>query len=608
MNTKRVHRTGHVAALGWLLVALGATDVAAQVSIDVHDLSRVRFSRADCSSEEELWLDLDVSGLSGALYRSTEQIMLQGRSTAGGVVCPDPFIEAALSTVFPTTDLTPNVGADRYLDYITLTAADLLGDETCGDVGARETNAALCWYILDANLDRVVTSNGIALSYDTALPVAPLLEDVLAEAGQVSFTLRDPADQGDAFQARVQYRPCAAFDGGPVVDAGGDDAGRVTDDGDADVSACESPNAYAELTFDSLSVVIGDLQNGSSYEFRARLEDDFGNVGPFSSAIVVTPRAQLGVLDFYDGEGSPFSLRPACASVSLRDVSWLGLVVVLGLGRALRRRRRMSLGRGAGWWIGVISIVCVAPAAQARPGGWNVGIHVGPYQPAIDDEKVSDDNIFPVYACFFDDAVLAELGFQVGVTLFDAIGSLEFGVHSSFSQARGNGQSLSSIDATTGTKVCGTSTEGSVELTIVKLRPGLTYRFDYFLDAAGFPVVPYGRAGVVAAGYGFSSEGVFDDTVTTQSVDPLGVVFGLEGALGVQLALDFLDPIDPFTPRTAQRARTNGVFEHAFVYGELVFQDIRNLGQPGFVFSPRDTVFSTGLPVMAQVGLALELP
>jgi hypothetical protein len=168
------------------------------------------------------------------------------------------------------------------------------------------------------------------------------------------------------------------------------------------------------------------------------------------------------------------------------------------------------------------------------------------------------------------------------------------------SQAQGKAQKSDVI----GTGVCGTPTDIDVQMTMFKVRPGLTYRLDPLLDWWSVPLVPYGRAGFVALGYAFTKDGDLDNTGST---DPLGVRLGFEFAAGMMLALDFLDSIDPFVPDTTRRGRANGTFDHTFLFVEGAWQPVTTFGQPGFVFSPDDTFFGTRMPVLWKIGIAVEL-
>ena len=50
-----------------------------------------------------------------------------------------------------------------------------------------------------------------------------------------------------------------------------------------------------------------------------------------------------------------------------------------------------------------------------------------------------------------------------------------------------------------------------------------------------------------------------------------------------------------------------GTFNHAFFFTELQVSQIDNFGRTnGWVFSPRDDLFGTGLPFQMHFGLAVE--
>jgi hypothetical protein len=167
-------------------------------------------------------------------------------------------------------------------------------------------------------------------------------------------------------------------------------------------------------------------------------------------------------------------------------------------------------------------------------------------------------------------------------------------------QANGFAQPLEAGDLGT----CQEPTKTPTQLTLLSLRPGLTYRFDPLLDWVGFPLVPYGRIGLVGMGYMWSRDGKLG---VDNGHNPIGVRYGWEGAVGLMLALDFLDWIDPFTPQSTRRARANGVFDHTFIFVEGAFADVTSFGQPGFDLSPRDAFVGTGLPATFRAGLAVEL-
>jgi hypothetical protein len=241
-----------------------------------------------------------------------------------------------------------------------------------------------------------------------------------------------------------------------------------------------------------------------------------------------------------------------------------------------------------------------AGAARADFGQATVGMDIGPYKPAIDSETQADGSkIFPIYRCVFKDQNVVEVGGAVDTHLFDGFGSLQLTVGFGASQPQGHAKRLGTATDSS----CGESTSTEVQLTFAKLRPGLTYRLDPLLDWVGFPLVPYGRAGLVLQGYMFTKNAKLDEG----AVDPVGLRLGWEAAAGIMLALDFLDSVDPFVPDTTRRARSSGTFDHTFLYVEGAYQPVNGFGERGFVFTPVDTFLNTGLPVLWKIGVAIEL-
>src|SRR5690606_12235603 len=98
--------------------------------------------------------------------------------------------------------------------------------------------------------------------------------------------------------------------------------------------------------------------------------------------------------------------------------------------------------------------------------------------------------------------------------------------------------------------------------------------------------------GLVGAAYAFTSRGAFPEA-RGDAQNPLGLVLGYEAAGGLMLALDFWDYLDPFSRWGTRRARASGVFQHAFAYGEAVWQPIDNFGRPSLNLSPTDPLGGT---------------
>lgn len=612
-----------------------AMPAAAQPVLQQHRLSEVRFNRASCDADAaDVLLDIDVAGLTDPPYLYRE-MLVQWTGSGTEVNCPDYLLAESVFDVVPEQNLEP-VSA-RFLQTFMLRPTELLGPEVCDAPGARRVDLALCLYVIDAFVDTVV-ENGIALRYDTELPPTPEILELLPGDGSLTVTWSTGTDAGTPEGAAlVQYRSCAALDAGTAgpsdaaVDPGIDTGGGTPGTADGGVSyveaasVCGSPISFTEKEFSDGEAVLTGLENGVEYEVRVRLKDDFDNEGLPSEAVLGTPRPQLGPLELYNGAGSPYGFSPSCAHVSKAEAAnfaWLCLSFWL-----LRRRRRRNSDSGVRPMLAplaTLSIVIVlafssvadaqvvdssARAKEKEGMAFSIGVFIGPYAPNLDAERVGGEPVFPIYDCFFDNQVVPEAGLQVGWRLTEKIGTLELNLGANFSQMRGQGQPVAALSAAAGGDArCLEPAPGSVELTILKLKPALSYRFTPLHKHFDVPVVPYARAGFVFAGYGFSSAGAWDAGAGASTREPAGLMLGYEGALGVQLSLDLLGNLDPFTPNTTQRARANGIFEDAYLFAEVYVQPLDNFGRPGFVFSPQDRVFQTQLPMSMNFGISMDIP
>ena len=617
------------------VVTLGAFPSFAQATLQQHRLSEVSFNKASCDdSAVDVLLDIDITNLNDPPYVYRE-MLVPWTGSGTEVNCPDYLLAEPVFDVVPEQALEPVSG--RFLQTFTLRTRELLGEQVCEESGERRTDLALCLYVVDALVDTVI-ENGIALRYDTEAPVVPQLEALEPGDGTLEVIWSSGTDAGAAASGDtvlVQYRSCAALDGGTpdsAVDAGTDNgvdtAGGTPTTTDAGVnlveaeSICDSPVSFTEKEFSDETILLSGLENGVAYEVRIRLKDDFANEGEASAALLGTPRPQLGPMELYDGAGSPYSFTPSCAHLSAADGSELAALAIFLFLLPLHRNRRRSRYRFRCGSLLTGAIVLVSAAANAEivdgskrsrmsdENAFSVGVTIGPYAPNLDAEEVDGVPVFPIYDCFFENQLVPETGVQVGWRSMQAIGTLELNFGASFAQMRGQGQPVAALSAaSSGNARCLEPASGNVELTVLKLKPALSYRFTPLLQHFGLPFVPYARVGAVLAGYGFSSAGQWDTaTDASASQNPAGLIFGYEAALGVQLSLSVLGQLDPFTPYTTQRARANGIFDDAFLFAEVYAQPLDNFGSTGLIFSPQDRVFQTGLPISMNFGLSMDIP
>ncbi len=578
--------------------AASAQPAVTELTIDGKISLTDGYNRADCAGTTTMPLRLRVS-VSQPSYWA--RFVLAPSGLPGGV-CPTDVEEPELVEVFAAAQLAAISGVLE-LDR-NVTPAQLMTADACGDAGLRFTGGAFCLQLIANPGDlSAVAVQGIALDFDTTTPPAITIDEVTLGDASATLTIGGIPSDEEAYTVLVEYRACPAdnADGGTVVDAGTEaDAGTIT-------SLCGATGDFTMAEIDeSATVELKGLDTSVRLEARVSLRDDFDNVGPVSELTLLEPTPDLGPLDLYDGHGGDLSCSPSCGTgttgTSAAANGGLGALFVLALSRRGRRAAAAVIKRHLARGVGAALLLAglLASPARAELGQQTISLAISPYKPAIDTEYVAGfQRIFPIYSCMFQGATLVEVSGDDDTHLFDGFGSLQLSVGANLAQARGKAQPQSALVS----GACETSTTSDVELTMVKLRPGLTYRADQLLDLWQVPLVPYGRVGLVAAGFAFTKEGAFD----VGSVEPVGWRFGFEAAAGLMVALDFLDAIDPFVPDTTRRARANGTFDHTFLFAEGAWQQVDSFGRPGLVLSPDDELLGTRMPVMWKLGVAVEL-
>ncbi|MBI5498242.1 MAG: hypothetical protein HY904_24785 [Deltaproteobacteria bacterium] len=245
------------------------------------------------------------------------------------VNCAEPVAE---QVVTDNILLIPGQAAFPLSQYNPLvpTVSEFMDDLCRADGGVR-TRRAYCFGVRNGQGGTTSVRGGDGPDIDTEPPAAP--SGIRVEAGDLYalLTLGAPAGsdavEAQAMQYQVESRECAPPDGG-VPDAGELDAGTV-DAGWGPCGPFERRGGSAHSP-----VRVGGLRNGVSYELRALAVDDFGNEGPVSSSVFVTPVKEYGLLDLYGGQvvGVSCQQGPALAW-------WLaGGVLAVALRRKARRR------------------------------------------------------------------------------------------------------------------------------------------------------------------------------------------------------------------------------------------------------------------------------
>jgi hypothetical protein len=591
-----------------LAISVATIPAYGQVTLTHSEPETLEFSSEDCESTASETLTWELNASSAYYWR----IMLQDRTQAtnGEYTCPGIYEDGEI--LASSEDTLTDASNDEFNLSIDLSPSSLMGATGCIGAGERKS-LILCFYLLESDLD-VAFSDAIPLDFDSMVPGAPVISGVISGDQQVSLSLSNVDESaGDSYSFWVQYRSCTI---GDIVDGGASTA-SADDAGTSLVyeeeSLCGTSNPYVSTESTSSPVSISGLSNSVTYEIRVAVKDDFGNLSDYSQAALGAPQELLSPLNLYEGEPNPFSMEAPSCEATGGDLPLLFILLLLTVFfLAQRRDHKRSLAV-----LGLI--LCASQTAQAYPGQVTFGIKAGPYVPAIDSELSDGQPIYPIYRCFFDDSILPQIGMDLDVHLFDRFGSLEFGVGAAVSQAQGHVLELEAANpsfANTGT--CAEPGDDTVELSILQLRPGLTYRLDPLLDYYSFPFVPYARVGLVGAGYAFTREGGFDESEASAGHNPIGMRFGYELAVGMMFALDFIDIIrmadwagavldgPGSNIKSRRKKRRASVMEHVYVFSEVLTSQVDTFGQPGLVLTAEDRLFETNLPWTFNMGISME--
>lgn len=233
-------------------------------------------------------------------------------------------------------------------------------------------------------------------------------------------------------------------------------------------------------------------------------------------------------------------------------LSWMGWrrsrkqrVLVLSLWGVLLFSAGMSFPGGA-WAEDVSSATKIS-----SPRHFGLELRVGPYRPQIDTESGVQQT--KPFEKFFYNAYqpYLEIGFEW--LMYKGFGTL--GLNGSVGISWGaaavldpdgnrvasTSTSSSTSSTTTSSTSSTTTTSSSSTFWVIPLRLDLVYRFDYFLQRNRFPLVPYVRAGLDYFIW-FVTE-PSGDIASSGTDAAVGGRFGFHIGVGIQLELNFLDPV-----------------------------------------------------------------
>ena len=473
--------------------------------------------------------------------------------------------------------------------------------------------------------------------YDTLPPDPPTITEVLPGERRLQVGWRPPARDTDVSTYQVFYCPNVSTS---TITSGDLDALGPE-------LPCDDPLASSNFdrTQTSAAITTG-LQNDVAAVLAVRSTDPFGNVSVLSELATGTPLEVTDYWELYRREGGAeeggfcfiataaygsyahpavqvlrafrdrvlgqsaagklvvwayYQASPPMAAAVAADPSLAGwtraalvpvallalvclaapLLLLGGLGlwlfrRVGRRARATAAAAGA-----ALLILGLAPPAQAfrpesslRTLGVAFEFRGGPSLPALADEQGGPENNDAFLRIFGSDPrPLYNLGAEL--QLYRGVGTL--GVGGSFGFMQWVGRSLFGPEDAT--------SKDTTVFNILPLTLTAVYRFDYFLERASIPFVPYVRGGLAYYVW-WVTQGTGEVARAGEAVGR-GGKFGLTGSLGISFLLNALEPTS-----AGHLFSTTGI-RGTYLFAEVNALHVDGFGARGFDFS--DLTWNLGL-------------
>jgi hypothetical protein len=347
---------------------------------------------------------------------------------------------------------------------------------------------------------------------------------------------------------------------------------------------------------------IEGLENGVDYTVALVAVDKFGNFAGVYFTETVRPEP---VTDFWeDLQDRGSKVRGGfCSAADDAGGAAGSLLLVLGavglvLARSSRRRRGGARAAAVTTLLGVGATALLgAPAARADINAvtpywdddfddsdlsapevrWHVGLKLGPYTPGIDAQFAAQGGMGTPYADMFGGyTILPQL--DVDWIFANPLGQLgvsgSIGVTGKTAKAFAAGSMPGDPDRPR-------AESDTTSFRLVPLSAGLIYRFSYFDDMFGVPLIPYVRGALsyyvwwMRAPDGdyaeFFPDGCDPEADGCEGDRALGGTAGVQGSIGLAVRAERIDA------GAAASMRASGI-EHAGFYAELSLAKVDGFG------------------------------
>jgi hypothetical protein len=215
-------------------------------------------------------------------------------------------------------------------------------------------------------------------------------------------------------------------------------------------------------------------------------------------------------------------------------------------------------------------------AGQSRfksPQRFAFELRFGPYRPDVDSEF---NGARAPYQDYFGSGNRLLTQIEVDYELWHRLGTAAVGLGLGYFTATG-----------TAPLANGQPSKDSSTFKIIPLSVSAVYRFDYFLEQRGFPVVPYGKVGLDWA-YWQITDGNGEIASDGQDGRGRGGTLGWHAAAGLAFVLDFVDP------DAARSFDADMGVNHTSLVFQVTHADISGLGMSDRL-RVGDTTWSLGI-------------
>jgi hypothetical protein len=239
-------------------------------------------------------------------------------------------------------------------------------------------------------------------------------------------------------------------------------------------------------------------------------------------------------------------------------------------------------------FLAAVGLLATAPRAQGEivygqtkatrqepERNYMVEIKLGPYRPLVHRESALNGS--DPYREIFGNSAMLMFELEAERYLWQKFGTVALGLSVGYAEKFAPARLSSDPNVLAGE---------STALKVVPVRLFALYRFDHPARHLNFPLIPYGKAGLVVTPWWVTKGG---KTEFADGKRGAGIRYGYALVGGLAFMLDFLEP------RMAKDFTTDLGVAHSYLFAEFMLENVNNFGQGGLDLSSRHWMFGFGV-------------